>query len=123
MTALPISAGDNFLSDDKVSNHIDRFAKIHNDEQANKMEMERKGTEPKVIQPKENMEKVCSERPTQFSANEALNKKEFHRQTKNLRQMIRMDQQETGQAMLSPGQCYINQVEVSTSSVTKSMLL
>ena len=60
-----------------------RFAKIHNDEQVNTTETEREDTEPKVIQPTENMAIVCNERPTLSMANEALNKKELYRQTQN----------------------------------------
>ena len=45
-------------TDDKLNELIDRFAKIHNNEQLNKIEMERKDTKPKVLQPAENMDTV-----------------------------------------------------------------
>ena len=43
--------GNKEQSDDKPSTLIDGLAKIHNGEQVNKMEMEKKGTELKLIQP------------------------------------------------------------------------
>ena len=51
MTAIPISAGDylrkkvwkgnNQQSNDKLGEIIDRFAKMHNEEQVNKIKLER----------------------------------------------------------------------------------
>ena len=60
--------------------------------------MGRKGTDPKVIQPTQNMDIVHNKRPTQSTENKALNKKELCRQTQNKKthyDKIRMDQQET----------------------------
>ena len=61
--------GNKQQSDDKLNKLTDRLAKIHDSEQLNKMEMERKATEPKVIQPAENLDTVYNERPTQSTAN------------------------------------------------------
>ena len=36
--------------------------------------MKRKDTEPKVIQPAENMVTECNERPTQYKAKKTINK-------------------------------------------------
>ena len=46
--------GNKQQTHDKLSDYIDRFAKIHNDEQLHQMKMERKEMEVKVIQPTEN---------------------------------------------------------------------
>ena len=47
----------------------------HNNEQLNKIETERKDSEPKIIELAENMDTVCKERLAFFIANKALNKK------------------------------------------------
>ena len=44
------------------------------------METEEKSTEPKVIQPTENMDRLHDEGSTQLTANKTLNKKELCRQ-------------------------------------------
>ena len=61
--------------DDMLSGLTDRYVKRHNDEQFNKMEIERKDTEAKVKQPTENMDKVCNERPTLSTINKAFKHK------------------------------------------------
>ena len=66
-----VRKGNKQKADNKLNELTDRYAKIHNDQQLNKMEMERKMTEPKVIQPTENMDTECHERPTQSTANKA----------------------------------------------------
>ena len=65
----------------KLSTFIDIFAKIHNSEQINKMEMERKDTALKVIQPAENMDTECNERPPQSKSNKTIDNGELHKQT------------------------------------------
>ena len=52
------------------------------DKHVNKLEAKRKDTEPKVIQPAENMDTVHNERPIQSIANKTLNKEELYRQKK-----------------------------------------
>ena len=74
-----LQKGNKQQSDDKLIEC--RFTKIHNNEQLNEMERERK-TEPKVTQPTENMNTVSNERPAQSTANKVL-KKEPWRQTQN----------------------------------------
>ena len=74
--------------DGKLSELKDRFAKLHNDEQLNIMELDRKDKEPKVIQPTEKIDTVHDKRPTQSMANKALHEKEFHSQTKNWESII-----------------------------------
>ena len=75
--------GKRHHSDNKLSEVIDRFSKIHNDEQLRTMEMDSKNTEPKVIPATENMDTVCNERPTQSTANKTLNKKVLCGQIQN----------------------------------------
>ena len=74
MTATPISVQDYLTSkvqkgnkqntDDKLSEPVDIFDRIHNDEKLNKMETDRQDREPKMIQLTENMVTVQNERPT-----------------------------------------------------------
>ena len=75
---------------DKLSKLVDRFSKIYNDKQFNKMKTERKDTETKVTQPTENMDIGNNEIPTHSTANKALNKKELHRQIQNQENIIKI---------------------------------
>ena len=91
MTATPISAEDYFRNetvkgnkqqtDIKLNKPRDILVKAHNDVQINKMEMKRKDTEPKVIQPGENMDAECNEVPQQFTSNKAIDKRDLCKQT------------------------------------------
>ena len=56
---------------------------MHNDEQLNKMQMERKDREAKMIEPRENVDTVYNERTTQSTTNIPLDKKELFIQTQN----------------------------------------
>ena len=71
-----VMKGNKYQTDDKLSDLTDVFPKIHNDEQLVKHNLN--GEERnivKVIQPKENMDTECNERPLQSTATKALNKK------------------------------------------------
>ena len=57
-------------TDNKLNDHREKFNKIHNNEQINKMD--RKDTEPKLIQPVENMNREHFERPPQSTANKSM---------------------------------------------------
>ena len=59
-----------------LSEPIDKFVKIYNDEYLNKIETERKDTEPKVIQSIENMDTIHNERLAQSTVNKTFDKKE-----------------------------------------------
>ena len=60
--------------------NLDKFAKICNDEQINKMEMKRKDTESKVIEQAENMDAEHNERQLESTANKAIDKREICKQ-------------------------------------------
>ena len=75
----------------------------------------------------ENVDTECNKRPPQSTANKAIDKRELckqmHKERKLHHDEIRIDQQETGQAILFLGHCDINQVEMFTTSATRMMLL
>ena len=75
----------------KLSQLIDRFTQIHNDQQVNIMETERENTEPNVLQSTEYMDAVHDERLTQSTANKALNKRELHKIAQNQETIIMQD--------------------------------
>ena len=79
-------------SHDKLSEHMDRFAKKTSIMTFNRMVIKRKGTEPKVIQPTENVDIVCNEWPMQSTAKKSFNKKELHKQTQNQENTTRSGQ-------------------------------
>ena len=54
--------------------------KIHNNEQINKIEIESKDTEPRVIQPVENIKTKHNERPLLSKTIKSIYKEELHKQ-------------------------------------------
>ena len=72
--------GNKKQTNNRQNKLIDKFAKIHNNEIVDKMELERKDTEPKMIQPAENVDTEHVERPPQPTANQAMDKKELNKQ-------------------------------------------
>ena len=132
MTATPISTEDYLRNklmkvnkqqtDNKVNELTDKFTKIHNNEQINKMEMERKYTEPNVKQPAENIDTECNEKP-QSMTNKTMHERELYKEMQKQENftMTRLGwiQWKTRQAMLFLGQYDINHSEMVTPSYTK----
>ena len=72
-----IMKGNKQQTDRKLNELIHTLGEIHNDEKINKMGMERKETEPQVIQLEENKGVRHNERPPQSSASKAIDKREL----------------------------------------------
>ena len=66
--------GHNLQTGNNLNDVIDKFAKTHNNEQINKMEMKRKDPEPKVIKAVEDMDTEHNESLPQSIANNAMDK-------------------------------------------------
>ena len=90
-----VMKGNKQQTDDRISQFRGRFAKIHNDKQLNKTEMERKETEPKVIQLTESIGTECNETLPHSTRNKALSKKELQGQTQNQETFITIRQDRT----------------------------
>ena len=119
VTSIPISAEDYLRdevlkdneqqTDNKLNELTDKLTKTCNDEQTNKMEKERKDTEPKMIQSAENMGMEHNERPPQFTANKAIkqwtevNSMIKWKAREHCHDEIRTDQEKTRQTMLPLG--------------------
>ena len=119
-----IMKGNKEQTDDKLNELIDILVKIHNDEQVNKMEIERKNTEPKVIQLAKNMNTEHNERHQQSTANKVIGQRKLHNNE------IGINQQKTRQAILLLrhyiktmsliGHGYINKIHIYFSTLLTS---
>ena len=89
--------------------------------------MERKDIEPKVTHSAENMHTGCNDRLSQSTVNNAMDKRELHKQTQKQDKLphheIITDQQKTRQVILFLRYYDVNQSEMFTSSHTKILLL
>ena len=83
--------------------------KYTNNEKVNKMEMERKDTELKVILPAENMETEHNKRPPQSTARKAMDRREHHKQIHK-----QENKHKSRQAVLFLGHYVINQIKIFT---------
>ena len=83
----------------KLSELTDKFNNLNNNEQRNKIEMERKDIEPNMIHPGENMHTQQNEDPKQSTTNKLVDKQDSRSKCKSKRphhDKIRTDQQKTG---------------------------